>query len=221
MLAWFPLAFANPTETPSPHDDSVPLPAVGPRLGLAVGVSGLIGRSSRHGEVPPKLSGGLTVRASRSIAVELEGSATPDLGRSRWRRDDEESTAPLDPRTAARASALTRLTFSPFLGDVVLAGSKPLPIALDLSVGGGVVRTVDEIDLAVLAPDATLTVMQLHPAVGWAIGPRVSLSRRFDLRVRFDGLHWVEAYARDADVPVHQRSLASRVGFGGMFGVRL
>lgn len=208
------MALAHPHAKPQP---ALPARDPGP-VELFLGAQAGLGRAAVPDDGRGRLAAGLTWHVSPVFGVELEGSFFPDLGRTGWWTITH--MVPHEPfwsaRTDAQATAVGRLVFSPFAGELVVAGTAH-PFALDLGIGSGVVNTADDLVLlgATEDPRAQSTAVQTHPALAWSIGPRLDLTKRVGVRARVDGLHWIETFE---GLNIDRRSL---VAAGGMLTVRI
>lgn len=184
---------------------AIPLPASPrgspPGTPFALGMGG--GASFAQAQAPDtagQVGLSLAWRPSPSFAVELDAHARMPLERPWINRYDgrgriQSSYEASLPGTALQATAMARAVFSPVSGEV-RAGRAVGAFAIDLALGGGIVRTRDDLERldAVNDPGAIATETQIHPAISGSIGPRLALSARWSVRARFDSTHWIEVF---------------------------
>lgn len=143
----------------------------------------------------PSSSTGMQMGVSSSLRVSehfaVTGSAWGQASTLRKPGDLSTPLVRLQTSSRARGAATLLADFSPLNGTVM-----DKPFWLDLGLGPGLVYTEDDLVgmqcVGVVTCEAT--ARQWHPALAWAVGPRVALSDRVGMRVQARGQHWMEAF---------------------------
>lgn len=131
------------------------------------------------------------------LAVELEGSYSPDFGEGDWKPItdqivNENQVTPDISKIEFYANGT--LSFSPIYGKVSLLGRGIIMFDIYGLFGTGIVNTRDDLQALQKETDqiAINTESQLHPTLNFGGGLRVVLSDSFALRVEGRGLSYIE-----------------------------